>query len=151
MEETLITICFFRPVSLWQSIVKINGQLEGVNHLILGRTWMDIAPQKINFCPGRAESFILEFPKGTAIHRIGKVHIKIFHIKLVSPDTDLLIRTKANPNLTVLDVWVLNQVLDSGHDFSNAGFIVRTKESCSICRDEGLPMVVVKLWEIFGV
>ena len=112
---------------------------------------MDIAPQKINFCPSCAESFVLEFSKGTAIHRIGKVHIKIFHIKLVSPDSDLLIRTKADPNLTVLDVWVLNQVLDSGHDFSDTGFVVRTKESSSIRCDEGLPMVVAKLWEILRV
>ena len=124
MEEALITICFFRAVSLWQSIVKINGQLEGVNHLILGRTWMDIAPQKINFCPSRAEGFVLEFPKWATVHSIGKVYIKIFHIKLIRTDSDFLIRAKANPNFTVLDVWMLDQVLDGGHDFSDTGFVI---------------------------
>ena len=80
--------------------------------------------------------FIGDFTFMISIYRISKICVKIIKIEQICTASDFLVRCKADPDIAVWNIRG-DELFDSGHDFRNSGFIVCTKQSCTVCCDQG--------------
>ena len=61
-------------------------------------------------------------------------------IKEINTSAYFLVRSKADADLSVLNLWVGKEVLSHSHYLCYAGFIICPKKCGSVCADNGLPL-----------
>ena len=75
-------------------------------------------------CTGRVEAFVFQLSQRAAVHSIGIVRLKSFHVKMIHPSSHFFIRSKGYPDGAVFLFRMGEQRLGHCHDFRNSCFIV---------------------------
>ena len=96
VNKALIVFGMLRLLSLGKQTLELHGDILGVDHLILGRTRMNIQSVDRHFCGSRIKILVFQLAYRTAVGSVGIVGAKMRHIKPVSPPADLFIRSKSN-------------------------------------------------------
>jgi len=81
----------------------------------------------------------LYFGCGTTIEGITSLGSRFPQRKDVHPLACLFVRSKVYIDRPMLKLRMLKKISDGRHDFRNAGFIIRSKKSRSICHHNGIP------------
>ena len=133
MIEALIICRMLRTLSAWQQSCKLNCQLQRINHFVFCIAWMYITPYKLYLSSSSIEIFILQFSYFSTIKSITPLTTKLSHIKMIWSFAYLLIWSKGQSNLTMLEFWMCLQKGYSLNNFCYSGLIIRTEQSSSIC------------------
>ena len=92
---------------------------------------MDVQAMEQSLCTCRIEILIFDFSDGAAVHGIGIVRTKAWHVEQIRSPANLLIGGKPNLHSGMLSSR-RNQALGHSKDLCNAGFVVRPQQSGTI-------------------
>ena len=148
VEESLITGSELRPLLHRKHSVKLHCNDDCIYHLVLCITRMHIASLDMDLCTGSIEILVLKLSNLSAVHCIGILCTKLLHIKLVHATSNLLVGSKTNLNLSVLELRVLHNVLHCSHNLCNTGLVICTKKGCSVGCNQSLANILPYLREI---
>ena len=93
----------------------------------------------------------LQFADFAAVHGIGIIGPEALDIEFYHASADFFVGGEADFKGSVLEFRVLHDVLDGGHDFCDAGFVIGPEEGGAVRCDEGFSNVVKHFREFFGL
>ena len=141
VEEAFIAAGVFRTLIHWEEAVKLHSDEDGVLHLALCSTRMDVASLDTYCCSGCIEIFIFELADLTAVEGVRVLGSEFCHVELYYSASDLFVRGESDLDLSMLELRVLHDVLNRVHDLRDAGLVVSSKKSGSVCGDDCLSFV----------
>ena len=121
--EPLKALRLLRNLILRQQGIKLERDLLGVDHHVFGRTGMDGPPPEFEGRRRRVEVLELDLPGGAAVEGIGVIGAEIRNVEMERPLADLLVRRKADAELSVREISGGNP-FDSGQNLRDAGLVV---------------------------
>ena len=90
----------------------------------------------------------LELADFAAIHSVGVIRSEPLDIELHDTAADFLIRSKADFDVTMLELRMLYHVLHSVHNFCDTSLVISAEKSGSVSGDDGLALVCNQLREL---
>ena len=131
-----------------QHAVELHGNQLGVHHLIFRIAGVNVSSLNLDVGAGGIEVLILQFADGTTVHGIGEIATESFDIEILNPLSNLFIGGEAHADFAVLDFGMGQQKFHGRHDFSDAGFVVRTQQGLAVGYQQGLSLVVSEFWKV---
>ena len=128
VEEALLPFCIHGILENREHRLEFKGNQHGIDHGALGRTRMGADAVYGKFRPCRVECPVLYVPKPISVHSVGKIRAEQLHIKMRRSLADLLVRGKANPDLSVLYFRMLQQVFAGSHNLRNPRLVVASQK-----------------------
>ena len=108
---------------------------------------MDVTSLNTDLSGGCVEILELQLTNLTSIHRVGIVGAEFLNIELHDASADLLVGSESDLDLTMLEIRMFHDVLDSIHDLGDPAFVVSSQKGGAIGRDKGLAYVMEHLGE----
>ena len=85
---------------------------------------------------GRGERLVVDAPDLRSVERVREVRAKCRDVEVVDAASDLFVDREADADRRVLDLGVLRQICDGGHDFGDTRFVVRSEQRRSVGRND---------------
>ena len=148
MIEAFVSFCGTRRFISRQQRSIFIGHQQRVNHLILCIARVHITSLYPNLCSCSIEILKFQFADFSSVHGISPFRTKFLHIKLVSSQTDFLIRIKTDTNITMLDFRMCNQISHRTYNFCNSGLIVRSQQGMPVGHNQILTYMIQQFREI---
>ena len=137
MQKAFLALGGLGRAGVFRQPVDDGGSdLDRVLHLALGKARMGRdALDGDGGAVGR-EGFVLDIPRGFAVHRIGEVGAELLQVDLVDAAADFLIGGEQDLDRAMLDLRILNQELRRVHDLGEAGLVVGAEQRGAVRRDD---------------
>ena len=140
-----MTACSLRPLVCRNKGIYNRCDPEGIDHLSVCVSGMDIAPVNSDHCTCSIEVLVRYLPYPSAVNCIGIIRTEFGNIKMLGSFTYLLIRGKSNAYLSMRGLRVLQKITDHTHDLCYPGFVISTEKRSSVSSDQCLPCVKLKI------
>ncbi len=124
MIESFVTLRMFGAFRFGQQPLQVAGHLDGVYHLVLGITRVDVAALNFDFRACSIEVLVLQFAFHAAVDRIGEVGAERCDVEEIDAAADLLVGGEADADFAVFHLGVGEQILRRGHDFGHARLVI---------------------------
>ena len=135
MVEAFASCSVCRSLSLRKTGDDLGCKESRIDHDIFcfARMYIDTVNDKVGTC--RVKILVGNLTFIITVYRVGIFGFKIIQVKQIRTCTDLFIRGKTNPDITVWSSF-RDQLFQSGHDFSNARLVICAEKCCSVGGDQ---------------
>ena len=125
--------------------MKFAKKIYCVFHFVFRAARVNAASVYSEFCGRGIEIFIFDFAEFSAVDRITEIGAESFYVEQIRSSADFLVGGESNQYISVCNVFIFAKNFRRGHDFRNAGFVVRAQKGCSVGHDEFLAEIFFKL------
>ena len=147
VEEALVPFRRLRPL-VRQHGLDLHADELGVHQDALGAARVHVHTVDRKVGCGGIEVLELYLALDIPVQRVGIIGAEALHVKVLRSPRDLLVRGKADADLPVGHAF-LQDLVHSGQYLGDAGLVVRPQERCTVCCDEGAPLHVLQVGELF--
>src|SRR6185503_16865026 len=98
----------------------------------------------------RTPRFVADLAELSAIYCVSELCSEAFDVKLLDTRSDFFIRRESDSERAALDLWILFEGIDHGHDFGNARLVIRTEQCRAIGSDDVVANQVLQLGILRG-
>ena len=149
VEEAFVAFGVFGALLYGQEGVEFLADEDCVFHLALGAAGVHVSALDVDFCAGGVEVLELQFANLAAVHGVGIIGPEALYVEFNHAAANFFVGGEADFDRPVLELRVLHDVLDGGHDFCDAGFVVGPEKGGAVRGDEGFSHVMKHFGEFF--
>ena len=144
---TLLPLRSFRRHGAFGQLAhEIGCDLNGVEEFVFSVTRMEYDPMKCDSHSVSAESLIFNFSDRFSIQCIGESCSKLPDVKILYPSANFLIWGECELNLSMLNFWVIDQVMNCIYDLGYTRFIICTQKSRPVRSYDVVPNLFPQFW-----
>lgn len=111
---------------------------------------MDVAAYEGDFGHGGVEVLVLELADLASVHGVGPVGGESLDVELVGTESDLFVGVECHAYVAVGNLGMIDQIVDCGYDFGDAGFVVGSEQCGSVGHDQILSAIARQLGKFIG-
>jgi hypothetical protein len=93
----------------------------------------------------RIERLVLDLAERRPVDRVPGLCVESLEVEAVHTIADLFVAGEADPNRPMLQLGVLEEVVDGGHDLGDARLVVRSEQRRAVARHELVADVICEL------
>ena len=141
--KAFIAFCGLRRLVGRHFGMNARGQRQRVDHHPFRGAGVHVVADDLNGHRGGIEIFKLQFADPAAIYGVGPAGVKGLDVEMLRPFSHLFIGGEGHADIAVGDVFRL-QGRQRGHDFGDAGLVVRPQQRLPVGGDQRLPQKLMQ-------
>ncbi len=158
MDEALSYTCRLRGAGgLRQELDDLGGQMERVDQFVLGGSCVDGDALDLDRRLVGRESFVDDLAHRAPVKRIGDIRAQILRQRRIDAAADLFVRRKTDPERSVPDLRIGQQMRGDGHGNGDPGLVVGAEQGLAAGRDDilaflaGQRRITLRIQHLVGI
>ena len=124
MSKAFSSFCIGRYLQCIQQAVQLHGNMHGIYHSVFRISRMGYLSFYLYIGNSEVKVIIVELSQLSSVHRIGKIAVEFFQVKIQRAFSNLFIAGKADIYLSMADFRMCHQRLCHLHDYGYTALII---------------------------